>query len=81
MKPVKETIEIIAEKAFVKNWFNETHKLNITQPDLIQLLEVATKNQLFQFDGKLYEQTDGVAMAHLWDPLWQTHFSAPSKRN
>ena len=24
--------------------------------------EVATTNQLFQFDGHLYEQTDGVAM-------------------
>jgi len=69
---------MIAEKAFVNNRFNETHKLNITQPDLIQLLEVATKNQLFQFDGKLYEQTDGVAMG---SPLGQTHFSAPSKRN
>ena len=49
--PLQETIEIIAEKAFVNNWLNEAHKLNITQPDLIQLLEVATKNQLFQFDG------------------------------
>ena len=36
--PLKETIEMIAEKAFVNNWFNEAHTLNITQPDLIQLL-------------------------------------------
>ena len=37
-------------------------RLKITKPDLIQLLEVATKNQLFQFDDKLYEQVDGVAI-------------------
>ena len=28
----------------------------------MQLLEVATTNQLFQFDGHLYKQTNGVAM-------------------
>ena len=72
--PLKETIEMIAEKAFVNNWFNEAHKLNITQPDLIQLLEVATKNQLFQFDGKLYEQTDGVAIGSPLGPLMANAF-------
>ena len=56
--PLQETIETIAEKAFVDNWFNVTHNLNITKPGLVQLLEVATMNQLFQFDGKLYEQID-----------------------
>jgi len=65
---------MIAEKAFVNNWFNEAHKLNITQPDLIQLLEVATKNQLFQFDGKLYEQTDGVAVGSPLGPLMANSF-------
>ena len=29
--------------------------------DLVDLLSVATKGQLFQFNGALYEQTDGVA--------------------
>ena len=29
---------------------------------LADLLEIATMNQLFQFNGELYEQTDGVAM-------------------
>jgi len=28
----------------------------------MELLEVATKNQLFQFEGNLYEQVDRVAM-------------------
>ena len=63
---------MIAEKAFLNNWFNETHKSNITQPDLIQLLEVATKNQLFQFDGKLYEQT--VVMGSPLGPLMANAF-------
>ena len=33
----------------------------LKQSDLIELLEVSTKNQLFQFQGVLYEQVDGVA--------------------
>ena len=39
-----------------------TYDLNLTRTDLVDLLHVATKEQLFQFDGALYEQTDGVAM-------------------
>ena len=73
--PLQETIEIIAEKAFVDNWFNVTHNLNITKPDLVQLLEVATMNQLFQFDGKLYEQIDGVAMGSPLGPLMAKRIS------
>ena len=72
--PLQETIETIAEKAFVDNWFNVTHNLNITKPDLVQLLEVATMNQLFQFDGKLYEQIDGVAMGSPLGPLMANAF-------
>ena len=80
--PLQETIETIAEKAFFDNWFNVTHNLNITKPDLVQLLEVATMNQLFQFDGKLYEHINGVAMGSPLGPdSWQTHFSVLSKRN
>jgi len=67
--PLHETIETIAEKAFVDNWFNVTHNLKITKPDLVQLLEVATTNQLFQFDGKPYEQIDGVVMGSPLGPL------------
>ena len=36
---------------------------NIMKSDsLVELLNIATKNQLFQFEGSLYEQIDGVAM-------------------
>ena len=71
--PLQETIEIIAEKAFVDIWFSKTHNLNITKSDLAQLLEVATKNQ-FHFDGKLYEQIDGVAMGSPLRPLMGNAF-------
>ena len=67
--PLDETIWILVEKAFKSNWFNVTHKLNISKSDLVELLQVATKRQLFQFDGRLYEQVDGVAMGSPLGPL------------
>ena len=53
--PLDETIQILADKAFSDDWFNKTTKLNLTKADLVDLLKAATKNQLFQFDGSLYE--------------------------
>ena len=55
-------------RAFTNNWFNTTHNLDLTKTDLVDLLSVATKGQLFQFAGALYEQTDGVAMGPLLGP-------------
>ena len=60
---------MLAEKAFRDNWFNSTYNLNISKEDLIDLLNVSTKGQLFQFNGALYEQTDGVAMGSPLRPL------------
>ena len=57
---LEESIKILVNKAFSQNWFNETHNLNITQDDLVELLRVATKPHLFQFNGSLYEQIDGI---------------------
>ena len=68
--PVDETIQLLADKAFKNNWFNEKNRLNIKKTDLIKLLTLATKHQLFQFNnGKLYEQVDGVAMGSPLGPL------------
>ena len=67
-------IEILAEKAFTNNWFNETHGLDITKSDLTKLLRLTTKDQLFQFDGNLYEQIDGVAMGSPLGPLMANAF-------
>ena len=74
MAPVDETIEISTEKAFKDDWFNKECHLNITKTDLIELLEVATKNQLFQFEGNLYEQVDRVAMGSPLGPLMANAF-------
>jgi len=56
-------------KAFSDDWFNKTYGLNLQKDQLVKLLEIATTNQLFQFDGQLYEQTDGVAMGSPLGPL------------
>ena len=60
--PLDEATSLLAEKAFTNNWFNATYNLNITKSGLIELLTIATKDQLFQFNGELYEQLEGVAM-------------------
>ena len=67
--PVDETIELLTTKAFENDWFNKTHNLSLTRAGLKQLLEIAAKNQLFQFNGHLYEQKDGVAMGSPLGPL------------
>ena len=67
--PLDETITILAKKAFTENWFNETYDLNIKESDLVTLLQFATKDQLFQFEGILYQQMDGVAMGSPLGPL------------
>ena len=67
--PLEETIKILADKAFTNNWFNETHQLNLSRMDLVDLLRASTKDQLFQFNGQLYEQIDGVAMGSPLGPL------------
>ena len=67
--PLEETIQILADKAFTDNWFNKTHQLNLSRMDLVDLLRASTKDQLFQFNGQLYEQTNGVAMGSPLGPL------------
>ena len=48
------------------------HKTNIRCEELTELVEIGTKNQLFQFDGQLYEQFDGVAMVSPMGPIMAT---------
>ena len=43
--------------------------MDLFRKQLSRLLEISTKNQFFLFDGKLYEQTDGVAMGSPLGPL------------
>ena len=72
--PLEETIQILAKKPFNGNWFNNTHNLNICEGDLTELLTIATKHQLFQFNGDLYKQIDGVAMGSPLGPLMANTF-------
>ena len=48
------------DKALLNYWFNETHHLNLTRMDLVDLLEASIKG---------HEQTDGVAMGSPLGPL------------
>lgn len=52
-----ETIQILGDKAFEKDWFNNSiHQLNISKSNHIKLLKLATKNQLLEF---LWEAVQG----------------------
>ncbi|XP_068738832.1 uncharacterized protein [Montipora capricornis] len=66
---VQETINILVDKAFTDNWFNSTYDLNLQKDQLTQLLRMASTDQLFQFDGQLYKQCEGVAMGSPLGPL------------
>ena len=72
--PSNETINILVNKAFTDDWFNNTCRLNLQKDQLVKLPEIATTNQLFQFDGQLYEQTDGLAMGSPLGPLMANFF-------
>ena len=48
--------------------------MNIKESDLVTLLQFATKDQLFQFEGNLYQQIDGVAMGSPLGPLMANAF-------
>ena len=72
--PLEETIQLLADKAFINNWFNETYHLNLNKVDLVDLLRAATKDQLFTFNDQLYEQIDGVAMGSPLGPLLANAF-------
>ena len=78
--PLAKTFQILANKAFHDNWFNKNHELNLSRDQLIELLNTVTKNQLFQFNGNLYEQTNGVTMGSPLGPLL-TNVCAPLKIN
>ena len=62
-------IEHCADKPCTNNWFNETHHLNLSKLAFVDLLRAATRDRLFLFNGRLYEQTDGVAMGSPLGPL------------
>ena len=74
--PLDDTtiINILVNKAFTNDWFNKTYDLNLQQDQLARLLEIATTNHLFQSNGQLYQQTDGVVMGSPLGPLMANVF-------
>ena len=58
----------------VANSVQQSLNFKEDQDQLVKLLEIATTNQFFQFDGQLYEQTDGVAMGSPLGPLMANVF-------
>ena len=68
---VDETIQLLAYKAFKKELFNWKYKLKLEN---FELLYLAVKHQLFQIDGKLYEQVVRVAMGSPLGPLMANVF-------
>ena len=62
--PLEETIDICVDKLFENN----TKVNNLTKGSFQSLLELATLDSFFIFDGKYYKQKDGVAMGSLLGP-------------
>ena len=55
--------------------------MNISQDELIGLLNLATKDKLFQFNGNFYERIDGVAMGSPLGPLMANAFMCSVEKN
>lgn len=55
--------------------------MNTSKDDLIELLNLATKDQLFQFNGNLSEQIDSVAMGSTLGPLMVNAFMCSIEEN
>ena len=59
----------------------QPYDLNLTKADLVDLLSVANKKQLFQFIGALCKQTDGVAMGSPLGPFLANVFMSHMEEN
>jgi hypothetical protein len=68
--PTQETIEIILNLVFEKN--ENFHGLE--REDLKRLLTICTQESHFQFNGKFYDQVDGVSMGSPLGPLFANVF-------
>ena len=83
--PLDETIWILVEKALTSNWFNVTHKLYISKSDLVELLQVATKSQLFQTDKAaiskyLFNVGLTVTTVSIGQPKWTSSVQNSSEK-
>ena len=70
--PVKETIQIILDKLFCGQQFVN----GLCKADMRSLLEIASLESFFVFNGAIYEQMDGVAMGSPIGPVFANIFLA-----
>ena len=63
--PLNETINLCLDKLFVNT--DKTHGLS--RKSLKKLLLFASKENHFMFDGKFYDQSDGVSMGSPLGPI------------
>ena len=72
--PLTETLNICVQNL----QRNQTHVDNLTQSSFYSLLKITMFESFFIFDGKLYEQCDGIAMGSLLRPtlanVFMCHF-------
>ncbi len=65
--PVKETIEIVLNRLF-KRKTDTFHGL--TRRNLKELIKICVQKSVFVFNGKFYEQIDGVSMRIPLEPFF-----------
>ena len=56
--PLTETLNLCVQNLYR----NQTHVNNLTKSSFYKLLKITMFESLFIFDGKFYEQYDGIAM-------------------
>jgi hypothetical protein len=75
--PTKETIDIILDMVYTAD-VKLFH--NLTRNELKKLLIICTHESHFQFNGKFYDQIDGVAMGSPLGPLFANVFMSHFER-
>ena len=63
--PLEYTIDLILDKVYKKKLV----KTKLKREEMKELLEICTKELHFSFNGKIYQQTDGVCMGSPLGPV------------
>ena len=69
--PLRETINIIVNKIFINA---DSSFIGLSKSCFTKLLEIATTNCFFLFNGQLYKQCDGLGMGLPQSPIFADIF-------